>query len=56
MIEGHSTASIKLIMIDRHDVDVSKSGIQKIVHKFKSERKSEGRKRVGRPPKLSKVA
>jgi len=48
MIEGHSTASIKQIMTDRHD------GIQKIIHKFKSEGMYEERKRVGRPPKLSK--
>jgi len=54
MIEGHITGSIKQIMIDKHDVNVSKRGIQKIVHKFKSEAKYEDRKRVGRPPKLSK--
>jgi len=41
-------------MINRHDVDVSTRGIQKIVYKFISERKYEDRKRVGRPPKLSK--
>ena len=29
MIGGHSSASIKQIMIDRHDVDMSKRGIQK---------------------------
>ena len=41
MIEGHSTASIKQIIIDRHDMDVSKLGIQKIVHKFEYEGKYE---------------
>jgi len=54
MIEGHSTASIKKIMIYMHDVYVSKREIQRIVHTFKSEGKYEDRKRIGRPPKLSK--
>ena len=54
MIEGHSTTSVKQIMFDKHDVNMSKLGIQKIVHKFKSEVKYEDRKRVGRPLKLSK--
>jgi len=54
MNEGHSTASIKQIMFDRHDVDVSKRGIQKIVHKYKSEGIYGDRKRIGRPLKLSK--
>jgi len=54
MIEGHGNASIKQIMIDRHDVDMSKRGIQENVLKFKSKGKYEDRKRVGRPPKLSK--
>ena len=35
-------------------MDVSKRRIQKIVYKFKSESKYWDRKRVGRPPKLSK--
>ena len=50
MIESHSTAFIKQIMIDRHNVNVSKRRIQKTVHKFKSEEKYDD----GRPPKLSK--
>ena len=50
MIEGHSTVFIKQIMIDRHDVNVLKRGIQQNSYKFKSDGKYEDRKRVGRPP------
>lgn len=54
MMEGHSTSSIKQIMKDRHHIDVSKRGIQKIVNKYKTEGIYADRKRSGRPPKLSK--
>lgn len=53
MLEGHSTCSIKQIMTDRHHIDVSKRGIQKIVHKYRTEGIYADRRRTGRPPKLS---
>jgi transposase len=54
MNEGHSTGRIQEIMKVRHGIIVSKRGIQKIVHKFKTLGTYEDKKRSGRPSKLPK--
>ena len=37
MTEGYSIVAIKIIMMGRHDIGVSKRGIPNIVNKFKIE-------------------
>jgi transposase len=51
--EGYTTASIKEIMLSRHEINVSKRGIQKIIKKYDTTGLYEDKKRSGRPDKLS---
>ena len=51
--EGYATASIKQIMHSRHEIIVSKRGIQKIIKKYNTTGLYEEKKRTGRPVKLS---
>jgi len=45
---------IKQIMIDYDQINLSKRGIQKIVHNYKAEGMYVNRKRSGRQPKFLK--
>ena len=51
--EGYITASVKQIMQSRHEIIVSKRGIQKIIKKYDTTGLYEYKKRSGRPVKLS---
>jgi len=51
--EGYITASVKQIMQSRHEIIVSKRGIQKIIKKYDTTELYEDKKRSNRPVKLS---
>lgn len=51
--EHHSVGEIKKLLLERHQVDCSKRGIQKIIKKYKDFGIYEDRKRSGRPVKMS---